>query len=169
LRWIQITLPQPMAELLRDSVTHTLRSKKKLSESDTRALGDLGEFLQFAHENPTAFPPSGTMAASLKVRARRAKNPVPRRSDGAMVGEIKPKSRRKVRRPTRHQRRLEAHKIRRQNRRAEAAIHNATLRGREQGRRDVARHGSLARSIRERLLPRGRSRKSEGEDPHADL
>lgn len=144
-RWVQVTVPAESAELLRDACIVSLQSGAfDKHEHAVGMLNDLKDFFAFAAENPRAFPPSGTMAVSLKTRQRRARNPIPLRNDGTpQDGEPTKRAHRKTNRPTRHAKRLAATKERKANR--EASITDS----------DVAGDGLQPRTLRERLFSRG--------------
>jgi hypothetical protein len=168
LRWVQVTLPAPTAAFIARGLQEILNNEKLKDEHVYNVLADTRDFFAHVYEHPEAFPPTGTMASSLKMRARRQRGV--RRNDGTLKdGTPRNSSPRKRRRATRHQRRIEAHKIRRQNRAEAVAAHNAAIREPEwTDVRSVAGHRSLVESVRDRLFSRGSPGRAEGKNPQLD-
>jgi hypothetical protein len=160
MRWIQITIPHPMAALLLDCVK-VARRVMPFKAVDDKALMDLQDFLEYADENPNAFPPTGTMASSLKTRARRVDGI--RRNDGTLKTdeprEHTKRAHRKTSRPSRHQRRLNATKERKENRAASIAEHNS----------HVASDRLVAQPERKGILARLGLGRAEAQDPNAGV
>lgn len=123
MRWVQITIPYPLVQLLHACIKKS-QSQEWFKGPDARALGDLADFLEFAKENPNAFPPTGTMATSIKMRARRADGI--RRNDGTLQSDDVPRRRkrahRKTHRPSRHERRLQQTRDRKDRNREERQV-----------------------------------------------
>lgn len=159
MRWVQLTVPYPLVPLLRACIVKS-QQQDWFKGPDSRALSDLGEFLRFAEENPNAFPPTGTMAVSIKMRARRRDGI--RRNDGTLKSDDVPKRRkrahRKTSRPTRHERRLQQTRERKERNRAERIPI-----------RDLARDGQQPPAERKGLLARLGLGRPQAQDPHADV
>lgn len=160
MRWIQLTVPHPMAALLRDAAKVGRRAGKFSSEDD-KALGDVIDFLDYADEHPNAFPPTGTMASSIKTRARRVDGV--RRNDGTLQDgtprEHTKRAHRPTKRPTRHARRLQETRDRKERNRAERLpIHH-----------HVEGHGQQPPAERKGLLARLGLGRPQAQDPHADV
>lgn len=100
-RFIQVAIPAPMARIMFNAcrallqLNHMEHDKggPTMDGTTLNAVMEIKDFWEYAAEHPTAFPPTGVMAESIKTRKRRMKGPA------------QPAPRKKR---TRHQRRLEA-------------------------------------------------------------
>lgn len=165
IQWVQLTIPHPSAALLAAACQKAMNEWDG-TEHGYNMLNDLRDFFTEAAENPRAFPPSGTMASSLKARARRGRGV--RRNDGSLKdGTPRVKGRRK----NRAERRARQAKERRLHRAEDAASFNAARDTIELERElgEVAGHRQLSIAERIRGLTRGRPGRAEGQDPSADV
>lgn len=155
--WVQLTIPSPSAALLAHACQVAMNEWDG-GDHGYAMLNDLRDFLTTAADNPRAFPPSGTMASSLKARGRRGRGV--RRNDGTLKdGTPRPSGRH--RRKTRHQRRLRAAKERRANRAEDAAAFNAA---RDAIESEMASIGPEPQPERGGGDTRGSAGRAEGQD-----
>jgi hypothetical protein len=144
MQFVQTVLTDEQAELLAAALPLLIERAPELvdemlgGEDVVEDLKRLAFFFGAIATEPSKYPVNQQMARALKTRVRRLKNPTPRRSDGGVKGEPKPRSSRKAR----QERRMRTAKERRRNRREEVENFNAA---REQYERDVAELQELQR------------------------
>lgn len=155
--WLQLTIPSPSAILMARACQKAMNDAE--NDSEYNIYEQLRDYFEHAAANPRGFVPTGRMATSLKLRARRVDGV--RRNDGSLKDGT-PRAKRTARRKA-------AHKKRRATRATDAKAFNAARDAIERELRDVEGDGQQPVPRWKRILTRGGASRPEGQDPGTDL
>lgn len=149
--WLEVTIPQPSAIVIAQALQQMISDEAYDNPHELKIAMDLRDFFGYAAQHPRAFPPH-SMAPALKAR-----------SATGFAGKTDTPSR-KRRRATRHQRRLEAAKLRRKNRAESVDAHNRALNEQLRVEGDESGPGPLWK----RIIPGRGAGRHEVEGPSTD-